>query len=116
MSSKKVKCKICGETQKNSKALGGHMSGHRNRDRKAARETAGKAGKRAKTPSRTIGRTVAQNRSRLDGGAGGTLPLPPSPNRKAGSVLALHLRAAANIKRSQAAELEKIAQRLEQLL
>jgi len=114
---KKKRCKICHKSLKNSKALGGHMTWHNNKNRKAAKAAAGKAGKRAKRPFSAIGRLLARNRSRLAGGAGGNLPLPPvAPKTGTISTLGRILRVAANNKLQEAAELQKMAQRLEELL
>jgi len=90
----------------------------RARTRKAAKETAGKAGKRAKRPFSAIGRLLARNRSRLAGGAGGNLPLPPAANPKAGTipVLILQLQTLAGKKRDEASLCEKMAQQLRRLL
>jgi hypothetical protein len=115
----KKKCPVCGISVKNSKALGGHMGAHR-RDRKPAKPTAQTAVKPAPRPARKAGKRVAPKRLR----PGGILPPPPAQVASIKSSSAGgSLREAARQKRTvaqrlieQAAELEKLAARADELL
>lgn len=115
----KLKCPICNIPLKNSKALGGHMGAHR-RGRKPARPTAQTADKPAKRPARKAGKRVAPGGLR----SGGSLPPPPAQVASSKSSAAgASLREAARQKRTvaqrlltQAVELEKLADRADELL
>lgn len=98
------------------KGFGGHMSKHgKARDRKAAE----KAARTPKPAARTLGRRIAPSTASVPAGrAGGILPPPParSMSKAIHSSASLWLREAAKRKRLEADELEKMADRAEQLL
>jgi hypothetical protein len=114
----KRKCPVCHEMVASGKGFGGHMSKHGKRRKKAGgRKPAERAVQPLKAIRKSNGRRVARSMAFPRAGAN----LPPAPALHARvdsklSAIAQNLREAARAKRSEAEELEKMAQRAEELL
>lgn len=128
-----VKCKICGKPCKGSSGLGGHMSKHNNANKEARKEKNRlrmqkvRRLRRAKprpAPRSTLQEIAAKLTMTAPPKRGSTVPFQPFQLPQPRSIQALHpaaqvalqMRQAARDHRAKADELDKMAQRAEQLM